>query len=464
MRKTFLTIISCLALPSLLVSCLSSDDTTYDATSDALISAFSISDIETSVASVTDEGNDTTLTVTTTGSDYAFVINQSDNTIYNNDSLPAGTDVTKVVVSLSITGYAVVYEKNNADTLWTSTDSINFTNPVKFKVYAYDGTTRTYTAKINVHQAAPDSMQWNELTGSDYAIERGVASKALAHNGKIYVFADGSEQVSVTSTATTDGRSWSTPQAVSGVTGKADYRSVIVYNDQFYMLAQNKLYISTDALNWSAVGTNQTFSQLIATGKQYHSDESLAECLYGISNTTNHFVTTEDGSNWSELETEATNFPTTPVFSEEYALPSNSRIHRQLVIGTSTTDSIAQIWSKLSTEKEWTNSVHSLDNLYGCPRLKDLAIIRYNGYLYAFGGVKQFTTTEEVSAFGAIYRSIDNGIVWRQVTSGFTLPEEFADRTESFSYVVTPDHCVWIMWSDSREVWRGYMNRLVGKQ
>ncbi len=53
MRKTLYAIISFLAVPFLFSSCLDDDNTTYEYSSDALISAFSINDLEREVPSKT---------------------------------------------------------------------------------------------------------------------------------------------------------------------------------------------------------------------------------------------------------------------------------------------------------------------------------------------------------------------------------------------------------------------------
>ena len=128
MRKNSLyLLIGFLLVSFAFTSCLDSDGTNYDLTSDAIISAFSIGTIETKVPGKTSAGKDTTFVYTVDGSLYPFTIDQLSNETFNRDSLPLGTDVSRVVTSITTSyAYALTYLKNGKDTVWTSTDSIDF--------------------------------------------------------------------------------------------------------------------------------------------------------------------------------------------------------------------------------------------------------------------------------------------------------------------------------------------------
>lgn len=102
-----------------------------------------------------------------------FSIDLVNGQIFNADSLPYGTDVSKLVVSISTDACSVIElnvpRKNAADTVINyrsnSTDSINFANgPVGLHLVSYDGQAeRDYTIRVNVHQVEPDSLYWNLL-------------------------------------------------------------------------------------------------------------------------------------------------------------------------------------------------------------------------------------------------------------------------------------------------------------
>ena len=142
-------------------SCLDSDVVEYEYSSNASITAFSITDSIITYYPAVVNGKDTTLSTAVVGAKYPFVINQHEGLIYNPDSLPVGTDVSKVVIGITADTQGI-YIVAETDSLWEEKDSLEFKNPIQFKVLAENGSFgRTYTAKINVHQQEPDSLSWS---------------------------------------------------------------------------------------------------------------------------------------------------------------------------------------------------------------------------------------------------------------------------------------------------------------
>ena len=109
MKLRVLNIITSLFITACIVtSCLGEDTGEYDFSTDASITAFSIKDsIVTYYPATTANGKDTTLSFGVLGSDYPFVINHNEGLIYNQDSLPIGTDVSKVVVNITADTYGI---------------------------------------------------------------------------------------------------------------------------------------------------------------------------------------------------------------------------------------------------------------------------------------------------------------------------------------------------------------------
>ncbi len=139
-----------------------------------------------------------------------FTIDQLRAKIYNADSLPYGTDVSKLVVSIEANNCSVadlyVPRKNNTDTIFSyiehSTDSIDFSlGTVKLRVVSANGKAeRTYAIDVNVHKTQPDSLYWNtfarrDLPSSFYApteqktIQCGEKAYCLTSNGNEYCIA-----------------------------------------------------------------------------------------------------------------------------------------------------------------------------------------------------------------------------------------------------------------------------------
>ncbi len=452
MRKTLYIIVSLLAVPFLFAACLNNDGTTTDYSSDALISSFSINDINTSVASKTSSGEDTTLVVTLTGSNYTFTINQNENKIYNADSLPVGTDITKVSLSISAIGLGVVYEKNQQDTVWSTSDSLDFTNPVKFKVYAYDGTIRTYTAQINVHEQDPDSLQWEKLDGTNLQMADYRGRRALTLNDKIYLFLSDNTtgEIQVTSTDITDGKNWTTLTPIS--LENADYRTFITFKDKMYVTDMVSLYSSTDGVNWEKVDSDRAILSTFAASSNQ---------LFAVSND-GCVVTSTDGLTWTDEGERPETFPIYDIAYGVNKLSTNSSIERVLIMGESRNaeDTTAVVWSRLSTESQWTYYQQSADNTYGFPRLKRFGMFAYDSKFYAFGSANNYERSEALEPYEALYESIDNGITWRKTTEKVMLPEDFKGRTDNCLYVVDANNFIWFFWEGSNEVWRGRINRL----
>ena len=165
----------CMLLLTLMVaaSCLnSSNDDTSSLYSDAAITGFSVGTLTRYQHQQTAAGNDTIIKTTVTGGNYQFRIDQINRCIYNPDSLPTGTDVSKVLVSLTTYNGGTVWiqdlEDSETATLFDSSDSIDFTKPRNFIIFANNGKGHNdYNISINVHQQEGDVMTW-QLTDEAY--------------------------------------------------------------------------------------------------------------------------------------------------------------------------------------------------------------------------------------------------------------------------------------------------------
>ena len=432
-------------------SCLDSDVVEYEYSSNASITAFSITDSIITHYPAVINGKDTTLSKAVVGSNYPFIINQSEGLIYNPDSLPVGTDVSKVVVDITADTQGI-YIVAETDSIWEETDSLNFEKPIQFKVLAEIGSFgRTYTAKINVHQQEPDSLNWTKMdTNFSKTIQK---QKAVYANNCIYVFAEGDSQVIMTKTA--EGKNWSEPASID-IPTKADYSSVMVWGNQFYILADNELYTSTNGLQWGKVESQQKIAKLLAN---IHTEYNHK--IVGV-DSENYYIESEDGIVWNRHEAMPAEFPTNQTSFVSYALDTNERLGRIVLIGDNgvATDTITSVWSTISAETSWTDfSMEDQD--YACPKLENSQLIRYNNQLYMFGGSGQYNG--KIQPFEYFYASKDNGISWEAITEKVMFPQEFnvlyEEAEGNYSCIVDDQQFIWIMWSQTGEVWRGRINK-----
>ena len=101
-----------------------------------------------------------------------FSIDLNKGLIFNADSLPYGTNVSRLIPVITTLERASAVElrvkrANGTDTVYdylnNSTDSIDFTGPVNLKVVSYDGLNEfNYTITVNVHKMVSDSLTWDE--------------------------------------------------------------------------------------------------------------------------------------------------------------------------------------------------------------------------------------------------------------------------------------------------------------
>ena len=149
----------------MLTSCLSSDDDEVTTYGDMAITKFTLGTLNRYTQSVSSAtGNDTLLKSTVTGSSYKMTIDQLGHQIYNYTELPVGTDVKHVLCTVTTKNSGVVaVQSMTSDSLqwYSSNDSIDFSQPRIFRVYATDGSGyRDYTVKLNVSATTGVDFGW----------------------------------------------------------------------------------------------------------------------------------------------------------------------------------------------------------------------------------------------------------------------------------------------------------------
>ena len=180
-----------LLLSVILSSCIgtSSDTTTY---SDTALTGFTLGSLKTqrTYHVTSSSGEDSTYTITTTysGSSTPVHINQNTNEVYNSDSLKYGTNLSKVVCTISTLNNGQVYFRSLTDPTtyqyYSSTDSIDLTEERILRVRSSDGTqTRDYTVNISACQVNHDSVTWDNTPIND-AASRALLSSFSSMTGK----------------------------------------------------------------------------------------------------------------------------------------------------------------------------------------------------------------------------------------------------------------------------------------
>lgn len=452
-----------------LTSCLGNDveDITYS--SNTSITGFSLGTLHIEKTGVAQDGSDSIFTDTIDCSSYPFTIDQLNRTIENKDSLPVGTDVTKVLTNITADSYYIYYEKSDGsnvkDTLWTSTDSIDFTNPVIFKVLAYSGVVgKSYQVKVNVHKQVPDSLQWTFVTN---AFDQNVKldhQKAVYTTNRIYVFGQNPSGETVIQWATTDNGGISTWQLLQTEVTGIDSYSATIWQDAVYFVANNQLYrIDPSTNTCSNVSTPVSLSQLIVGGNQLYAFNEQQESGY----------LTQDGQWIPDTDAEILKpLAGNRISSATYPTAYNTAINRLIVLtnnnGTAEADTTALVANRLSIENEW--NIYTPNTPTVCPNLKNISMIYYDKKLYAFGGGN---ANGYIKPFEALYCSIDNGLSWTKETENVIFPQKVSESNPNlkpfteyytegdgtYSCIVDQDNFIWLIWEDGSAC-RGRINRL----
>ena len=402
-------------------------------------------------------------TVSYPAENFTFTIDQVARMIYLRDSLPYGSRVDKMPITITSAGaYGVRFEDDGnggeREVVWSSTDSLDLTKPVRIKVYASDEVSaRVYTITVPVHQVEPDSLMWHKVADS---FSSGVVT------GLTRTVVLGDELVTL---AETDGgvavykNNWRNPSPAWSVTllgadmADAVVGSAQVFGGQILMTnAGGKVMASADGINWSETalaGTVQTLVGAVTTGGGARLVAIVDE------DGTRRFRLTADCQSWTEDAGDVpAAFPVNNFTGFELPLATNSRQHRLCVMGTedpeaALNDTTSFAWYTLDgirwTEMEGASTLR-------LPKLELPTLLHYAGETWAFG-------TGEDEKLTRLFTSEDYGLVWREKTRDARLDYSFEGRT-AYSAAVDGDGWLWMVFSSedglSDEVWRGRVNRL----
>ena len=442
------------AVLSMLLICSCKDDDETVLSTDCYISSVTLGNVKRQVTTVNDSGNDTTYSVSYSASYYPMTVNQLERTIANKDSLPVNSDVSAVLATISSSGTVIYKKESDGDDTWrtySSSDSIDFTSPLVFRVYSQDySASRDYVVKVNIHQQDGEEFSWSKVTESGkWADAENL--KVWIGEGQVWLYAKGNSSVRLFTTNLADGTAWA-EQTVNGCDA-ADVATLTKFGDAWYMSGTDgSLMRSDDGLNWTAVAADRNVRLLVADDNYMY---AFAE---------NRLWRSTDGLSWLEEDLDET-----PDFLpvQDFAAVSYTQengLNRILLVGNRSMDSYpsdeyAMVWSRNlpigQTEAAWTYFNVAPDNPYPCPRLNSLNLLRYDEVLLALGSSSLDGTSHP--ALDGMYMSQDNGLTWKD-NGVYILPEGLEGRDVAISAAVDAENQLWIV--AGNEVWRGQLNQL----
>lgn len=421
-------------------------DSSSSATNDCLVSKVTLGSLKRTIHTTGSQGQDSTYVVSVTGSLYPMYIDQLNNLIYNTDSLPVGTNAQRVTFSaLTASGTTLSIRSlvTGTDTVFTSTDSTDFSVPRYVKAYSSDGNSaRTYEMRVNVHKQEADSIVWKQYAGS---FARGyTAARVLCVGGHLYIYGREEGKTCLTVTPTSD-PDFGTQTEVSAPGGALDANSVRWFGGAFYALAGGSPVVSRDGgATFVSAGATQAFD-----GYAGQSTDSL----YAVSG--GDFYVSANGVDWTLCAAdEAGNRPAANV--DGVLVPSrvNSQSESVLAVGW-TADGAACVWKhdidrsgSFTYPWMYLPQTDEIDG-YTCPALNGSTLFRYDSATVLAG-------TDAEGKAQPFYVSRDNGRTWN--AGGISHPDW--GTVTALGVAADEDNFVWVVCGGTGQVWRGRINRL----
>ena len=450
MKSKFLAFIALVAATLSLSSCLNSDETVVEYTNDTAITGFSLGKLGRYMK--TTAGKDTLIADKVNGANYKFYIDQVNLQIYNVDSLPTKTRTAAVLATISSKNSSPIFimnkncpEKIDSATYYSSTDSIDFSQPRMVRVYnnslnAYV----TYTVKVNVHQQEGNEFNWQAKAQFNEQLAALSDLKVLALGNHIYVFGKTLGEMKIYKSAASDGNNWAEVTA-NQTFAAVDYQNAVQMGDQLYILSDGKVYASADAVTWNLVGKDSQLKQLVGASSKY----LYAFTATGIS------VSKNKGATWTAQKIDAKYdlLPTQNLSMSVSGIASVKDAENVLLLGTrdsSYGDTIATIWTHVADyarnapEYAWNYmdvDANQAKNML--PMMSEVITCAADTGYVALG------------SNGNWYKSKDNGLTWA-VDSLITLPAEFKANTGRFGFCRDNNHFYWVI--RNGYVWKGRYN------
>ncbi len=430
-----------LAATLILLSCKGGDDYEYDTTGNSIVTNVVIGRLNRVMPTLTADGRDSTYIVNVVGSYYPMTIDQLRGTICNLDSLPIGTDISKVVFSsFECTGRASIKSLTTGeDTIFTTTDSIDFTQPRIVTTHATDGiSTRSYIVELRVHKEWPDSTTWTRGGVVD-ELKTMSAGVGCVEDGTLNVFArlsDGPYYVTAPAHSLED---WAfQPIGDSNL----DVRSVRRMNGKWYGLSSGQLVESSNGIDWSSDGMQAThYTHLVAA----------ASSVLFATDGEEIFSSTDNGKSWIKDQRESGALPKAGVSGVAVASTADPTQERIYFVGTQ--NGRADVWCRTidmhrGETYPWMRITDDNQAGNACPLLDNYTLLPYDGGLLLMG--------EAAGNLSSLYMSYDGGHTWNPKT----MKRPNVMPSSSVCGIVGNNGTTYILLGGSGERWHGRINRL----
>lgn len=460
LRLILVAVIGALTLNTAITSCIDDNNVAEEA-NDLYIGSIRLGNLKRTTRYINAKGHDTTTVVTVNGANYGLTIDQTPGAdsycrIYNVDSLPKNTDMQKVVFSVlqAYNGIVAIDRvkptATEKDTAFVLTDSTDFSRKRYFTLYGRDQVSRrTYEVDLRVHSEYGDSLRW-QLQGINPEVAAMTQTKAHFCRGEWYLFGTKAGQLQVV-----------TPTQTLAVTTNIDPRSVAVYDNTFYALAEGHLVASTNGSEWHKVDGAPLISNLFGVWSQglvaYTRDGKVVRSLAAT-----QWVTDNAEDNFTMPDTEVT---AVAKFKD-----SDRQLEDIILVGQK--DGATHLWKNTVEHHTdgslrdfgWVYLPQGRENTYPCPLLRQPSLINYdNGALLIGTGLDSDTICNPLLSqdYGRTWKRHPN-MDFKMAFGTNVLPHPSA--TPAVAVALSDDKYVWVFCQQTGEIWRGRINRLGWKK
>ncbi len=395
--------------------------------------------------------------------------------IYNPDSMAYGTVIDeKVICTMNLKGAAgiqvvqtALIDKEKEDTTekndtiwWNMVDSLDFTKPVWFIIYAQDQvTTKRYLAQINVHQVKPDSMVWTNYL-DPIVVDEFVSQTVLISDDSAHYYMYTQAQTGETKLYTSPAsqlKIW-TQQSLTNFPAKANLPQMCKYKESWVVSTPDgKLYSTKNGQDWT-VEEPQAPQEVVAILGATPNFLSVIVKENGLY----YFAKSSDLQKWDKSDNKVSSkFPLTGFARRSFDLMFENNL---LLVGGKREDNTVSgsIWIS-SDGFTWAEGGNATNAFTPC---EGASLTAYDDSYYLIGGIDA-----KGSAIKTIYTSKDYGLNWAPIDSMKLLPTDFEARGYA-SVQVTKDNNLFLIGGKAKaaaaqlsfnQIWSGRINRLVIK-
>ena len=462
MRIHFRALCLLFATAITMASCLNSDDDTVTFYDDAAITSFALSSAKMTMHTTSSQGKDSTyVVVSTTVNSYNFIIDQLKGLIYNVDSLPVGTDPTKILCTYTTknNSFAAIKSMTNDSLAYFSTsDSIDFSKPRTVTVFSSSGLgKKDYTISVNIHKEKTDTFKWRQYPDCSFA-KTAKDMKSFYLNGNIVLLASDGEKTSTYSLDAANGRQFINLNTTLATDA---WKNALVNENILYVLDGKTLKKTTNGQQYDTIMDNAPIDRLIAASTKE---------IYGLDGNNNIMVSKDKGQTWNVdiMDSDSKYVPTDDISYIAIPFKYDNNSDYVLLAGNNATaaaytDSTAFVWSKTidksieDKENKWTYYNYDSNSKSPLKSLDGLTMVCHGNYILALGG-KGLGACKE-TAHAAIYFSLDNGLTWHN-NDTIVYPYGFDKYNTAMAVCSDKDNYIWIVCNNTGQVWKGRMNEV----